>query len=181
MKTKIGLALALCAIAATPLARAQSDAAAALADCRAHQERLQELEDNYVTPDPPSYGSSQAQQFGTGERERERMLTEETCAYAQGLMQSSGPPRSAPKAPPPAPRAPQFRSDEPATAMPFRSDEVPGAPQSAAPPPETAPPPPPPPPRRVMRRPPPPPAPPSVGGTRARHPESEEPAPPPPP
>ena len=170
MKSAITIALVL---TASPVFA--DEAASALADCKVHQQRLQDLEDSYVPPPEPNTEATfyTPGQFGENELQHQRAITERSCNYAKALR--AAPPRQGPKAAV-TERAP-FRSDEPppASKPPVFDEHPPVTP---------APPPPPPRPlhREVMRRPPPPPPPPqaNVGGTKARHaPDESQPQPPP--
>jgi hypothetical protein len=160
------LAIVLCVLCVARAACAQDEAAAAVADCQAHQQRLEELESSY-TPPPEASGwvspGMQAQQFGENDLEHERVLTDRACNYAKALRAKPAAAPAARNAQRPAP----FRADERRVAPPAAEP----APQVVAPPPM-----PPPPPRQVIRRPPPPPPQPSVGGTKARHSQEETPA-----
>lgn len=161
MKSAITIALVL---AASPVFA--DEAASALADCKVHQQRLEDLESNALAPAQAAGSGTgwQPQRFGDDEVAHERALTDEACAYARELRRASGKTSAKPA---PVETVRPFRSDEPTTASkPPVFDEHP--PVAPAPPP---PPPPRPMRREVMRRPPPPPPPPqaNVGGTKARH------------
>lgn len=176
MTTGMKMTLLLCGLCVMGVASAQDEASTALADCQAHQQRLEELESSY-TPPPPASGwvspGMQAQQFGENDLQHERALVDRACNYAKALRvkepaatKTRAIDRPAAfrsdelRAPPPMQRAPQ-----PATPAPQPMTQQRITPQENTPPP-----------RRVMRRDPPP-AQPSVGGTRARHDDSSQPSP----
>lgn len=161
MKSAITIALIL---AASPVFA--DEAASALADCKVHQQRLEDLESNALAPAQAAGSGAgwQPQRFGDDEVAHERALTDEACAYARELRQASAKTGAKPA---PVESIRPFRSDEPApppASKPPVFDEHP--PVAPAPPP---PPPPRPVHREVMRRPPPPPPQSNVGGTKARH------------
>src|SRR5581483_4838736 len=162
MRSAIAIALVF---AASPVLA--DEAASALADCQAHQQRLEDLESNAMAPAQAAGSGTgwQPQRFGEDEIAHQRALTDDACAYARELRRKSGAPKMSAN-PTPPPSIQPFRSDEPPpSSQPPVFDEHPRLPAAQPPSPS-------PPPRKMVRRPPPAPQP-SVGGTKARHPVDE--------
>src|SRR5581483_6137559 len=111
MRSAIAIALVF---AASPVLA--DEAASALADCQAHQQRLEDLESNAMAPAQAAGSGTgwQPQRFGEDEIAHQRALTDDACAYARELRRKSGapkmsanptpPPRNMVRRPPPAPQ-----------------------------------------------------------------------------